>query len=164
MARVSVEQAGSANILAMLDAIAMSEGTATDPITQDDGYDVLVTGVNGRARFSSYAAHPDILILVNSAGLTSTAAGRYQLLHRYWVAYSAQLALPDFSPVSQDLIAIQQMRECSALQPLIEGDLSHAVALIAHLWASLPGAGYGQHQNDFDTIQKFYTDAGGVLA
>ncbi|WP_017773855.1 glycoside hydrolase family 104 protein [Paraburkholderia kururiensis] len=164
MPRITPDQAGGANRCAFLDMIGISEGTVTDPVTQDDGYDILVTGMNGPQRFASYADHPDILVTVNTSGLQSTAAGRYQLLHRYWVAYKAQLNLPDFSPVSQDLVALQQIRERGALPHIDAGNFAHAVLLCSNIWASLPGNGYGQHQNAVAMLQQAYVNAGGALA
>jgi muramidase (phage lysozyme) len=162
--RISVGQAGGQNRCAFLDMIASSEGTATDPATQDDGYDVLVTGINGPRRFDSYASHPDVLVTVNGSGLESTAAGRYQLLYRYWVAYQAQLNLPDFSPVSQDLIALQQIKERGAMPYIDAGDFAHAVLLCSNIWASLPGNGYGQHENAVAALQVAYQAAGGQVS
>lgn len=164
MARITAVQAGGKNVCAFLDTIANSEGTPHDPVTRDDGYDVLVTGINGPARFDSYKSHPNVLVHVNRSGLDSTAAGRYQLLYRYWLAYQKLLKLPDFSPVSQDLIAIQQIRERGALPYVIAGNFTHAVMLCSNIWASLPGNGYGQHQNTVALLQKFYQQAGGVVA
>ena len=42
--------------------------------------------------------------------LKSTGAGRYQLLSRWWDAYRKQLGLKDFSPKSQDAVALQPLR------------------------------------------------------
>ena len=164
MPQLNVTQAGGQNVCAFLDMIANSEGTSHDPATLDDGYDVLVTGINGPARFDSYVSHPDVLVQVNHSGLESTAAGRYQLLYRYWVAYQSSLKLPDFSPVSQDLIAIQQIRERGALPYIASGNFAHAVQLCSNIWASLPGNGYGQHQNTVALLQADYVAAGGTVA
>lgn len=163
MPRITVAQAGSQNRIAFLDMLAASEGTATDPATQDDGYDVLVTGINGPARFTNYAAHPDILVVVNHTGLESTAAGRYQLLYRYWVAYQASMKLPDFGPISQDLIALQQIRERAALPFIDVGNFQKAVALCSNIWASLPGNDYRQHTNTLTDLESVYVAAGGTL-
>jgi muramidase (phage lysozyme) len=108
----------------------------------DDGYNVLVGSTQRTPLlFDSYATHPNVY----NRRYNSTAAGRYQILARYWPHYRALLKLPDFGPVSQDLYAIQQLRERKAL-PLIEaGNVTAAIAKVSNIWASLPGAGYGQH-------------------
>ncbi|MGC7995735.1 lysozyme, partial [Salmonella enterica] len=83
------------------------------------------------------------LIALNPT-LSSTAAGRYQLLARYFDAYKKQLNLPDFSPASQDAIALQQIKERGALADVDAGRFDIAVGKVRNIWASLPGAGYGQ--------------------
>lgn len=162
MARISAAQAGGQNRVAFLDAIASSEiGPALLAVT-DDGYNVLVGSTpTAPLTFSSYAAPPDIY----NAALNSTAAGRYQALNRYAVIYIKQLDLPDFGPISQDLIALQQIRERSALPLIDAGDFSGAVSACSNIWASLPGVGntYGQHVNDLATLQAAYIAAGGSL-
>jgi muramidase (phage lysozyme) len=144
------------NIAAFLDMIAHSEGTA---MLGDDGYNVVVGGT----LFNSYADHPRRRVTVRP-GLISTAAGRYQLLARYFDDYRSELHLPDFSPASQDAIAIQQIRECKAIAAIEAGEFAQAVALCAHIWASLPGAGYGQHENMLAEVQAAYVAAGGTVA
>jgi muramidase (phage lysozyme) len=161
MPRITAQQAGGANVCAFLDAIAVSENTAELLAASDDGYNVLVGSTSGRVLlFASYAQHPNIY----NKRLDSTAAGRYQELYRNWLAYRAVLELPDFGPVSQDLMAIQQIREARALPLIVAGKLSQAISLVAHLWASLPGADYGQHEQQFSMLQIAYTAAGGTLA
>lgn len=153
--------AASDNLCALLDTIAFSEGTdKPGQPSKDRGYDVVVGG----GLFSGYADHPRQLISLSKLGIKSTAAGRYQLLSRYYDAYKKSLSLPDFSPLSQDKIAIQQIRERKAL-PLIEaGRFDEAIAAIRNIWASLPGAGYGQHEHKLDTLRQVYLKAGGKLA
>jgi muramidase (phage lysozyme) len=161
MPRITPEQAGGANVCAFLDMLAVSEIGEGLLHHSDDGYDVLV-GSTARAPllFDSYAAHP----AVYNRRLNSTAAGRYQLLARYWPAYKAKLGLPDFGPVSQDRIAIQQIKERGALGLVQSGHLTAAIAKVSNIWASLPGAGYGQHENDMASLREAYTKAHGVLA
>jgi muramidase (phage lysozyme) len=146
----------SPNLKAFLDMIAVSEGTAGKG---DDGYNVIVGG----ALFESYDDHPRKLVWLRP-GLASTAAGRYQLLSRYYDAYKKQLNLPNFSPISQDLIAIQQIRERGALQDIEKGYISVAIDKVKNIWASLPGAGYGQHENKLDKLIATYKNAGGTVA
>lgn len=147
MALITEAQSGPNGPL-FLDLIAFSEGTSTDPLTKNDGYDVMVTGIEGPEIFTSYLGHPFAnrpgTIVNVKTGLVSTAAGRYQLLYRYWLSYRHSLGLPDFSPLSQDKIAIQQIREQKALEPLAAGDIERAIALCSNIWASFPGNTYGQ--------------------
>ena len=146
----------SPNLKAFLDMIAVSEGTAGKG---DDGYNVIVGG----DLFESYDDHPRKLVWIRP-GLASTAAGRYQLLKRYYDVYKKQLNLPNFSPLSQDLIAIQQIRERGALQDIEMGYITIAIDKVKNIWASLPGAGYGQHENKLDKLITSFINAGGTVA
>src|SRR5579863_9314951 len=100
MAAISAEDAGGAALVTFLDTIAYSEGTSTSPHSQNDGYDVIVTGVDGHHEFNDYSDHPfangepPIVIRNSTPPLMSTASGRYQLLARYWTVYKQQLGLP----------------------------------------------------------------------
>jgi muramidase (phage lysozyme) len=145
-----------ANLKAFLDMLASSEGTKG---RGDDGYNVIVGG----ELFKSYADHPRKLVHLN-AHLESTAAGRYQLLARYFDAYKAQLKLTDFSPVSQDTIAVQQIAERKALPDIEAGRIETAIYKCSNIWASLPGNNYGQHQNSISKLLAYYKAAGGQLA
>lgn len=143
------------NRRAFLDMIAHSEGTAN---LGDDGYNVIVGG----SLFEGYADHPRKLIVLNKKGLKSTAAGRYQLLSRYFDAYKKLLGLDDFSPESQDMIALQQIRECRALDDVDAGRVEQAIHKCRRIWASFPGAGYGQHENRLGDLLTVYERAGGA--
>ena len=102
--------------------------------------------------------------VINSRGLTSNASGRYQFMLRDWAHYRKQLSLPDFGPESQDRWALQLIRERGAL-PLIDGgNFDLAVAKVRNLWASLPGAGYGQPEHGIEKLRTAYLNAGGTLA
>lgn len=151
---------GSPNLCAFLDTIATSEIGATLLAASDNGYNVLVGGM----LFEGYDDHPRKLVWLPRLNISSTAAGRYQLLARYFDSYKALLGLQDFSPASQDAIAVQQIRECRALPMVEAGDIVAALGRCAHIWASLPGAGYGQHENNLAGLETAYVNAGGVLA
>lgn len=147
------------NRQAFLQLIAWSEGTDNGrQRTNNRGYDVLVGG----GLFTNYADHPRQKILLSKLGIVSTAAGRYQLLARYWDHYRTLLQLPDFAPDSQDAVTLQQLQECRALVAIDAGQPAVAVARCKHLWASLPGAGYGQHEHTWSSLLTVYLAAGGV--
>lgn len=160
-------QSLSANTRAFLQTIGISEGTVTSPITKNDGYDVIVTGIDMQPEiFTNYSTHPfsngRIAKVINSKGLTSTASGKFQILARYYDFYKKQLCLPDFSPDSQDKIALQLIAECHALDDIDAGDFDSAVYKCRSRWASLPKAGYGQHENNIEKLRAAYTAAGGL--
>jgi len=161
MARISATDAGGKNRTAFLDMIAVSEIGGRLLAQSDDGYNVLVGSTPARLLlFNGYADHPNVY----NAATNSTAAGRYQILNRFWKVYKQQLRLPDFGPVSQDKYALQQLRERGALPLIDAGRFSEAVAKCKNIWASLPGAGYGQHENKIETLAQAYRDAGGQEA
>lgn len=149
------------NIAAFLDMLAWSEGTAG---IGDDGYNVLVGSRKAQPiTFGNYADHPRIMVQIRE-GLVSSAAGRYQLLGRYFDPYKKLLKLQDFSPAAQDAIAIQQIREQGALPAIEHGDLADAIRRCRNIWASLPGAGYGQHEHKLTDLRAAFTKAGGIAA
>lgn len=149
------------NLDAFLSMIAHSEGTAE---IGDRGYNCLVGSTPAKpVLFPSYADHPRIRVQLRP-DLWSTAAGRYQILARYYDAYKDRLALNDFSPASQDAIAIEMIREQHALPDILAGRFDAAVVKVANIWASLPGAGYGQHENRMADLRAAFTRNGGQLA
>jgi muramidase (phage lysozyme) len=146
---------------AFLDLVAWSEGTSSSPLTRNDGYDVIVTGVDGPSVFTDYARHPfeaggNVTVRKGPLPLVSTAAGRYQILVRIWRFYKTQLRLTDFSPASQDSVALKMIAERGAL-PLIQlGDIHGAIAKCANLWASFPGNSYGQGGRTLEAMVSRY--------
>lgn len=160
----------TSNLTAFLKMIAVSEGTSG---IGDDGYNVLVGSRSSMPiLFGSYHDHPHVRIQLHADDrstpkneeLTSTAAGRYQILGRYADYYRRQLDLPDFSPASQDAIAIQLIRERGALPDVEAGRFDHAVQKVCGAWASLPGAGYRQHENKIASLRDAFVAAGGQLS
>ena len=162
MARLTESQAGGANVLRFLDLIAFSEGTS--PIkASDDGYNVLYGG----GLFQGYADHPrrKLTFRINSKPVTSTAAGRYQLLERYWDAYRVSLRLVGgFAPENQDRIALQQIRERRALDDINAGRIQQAIAKCSNIWASFPGNTYDQNPHRLDNLLGRWVELGGALA
>lgn len=144
---------------AFLDLIAYSEGTdnGRQP-TNNHGYDVIVGG----KLFYDYSKHPGVYVKLNPR-LTSSAAGRYQILEKFAKHYMKQLRLPDFGPDSQDKIAIQLIKECKALEDIYAGRIHSAVYKCRSRWASLPGAGYGQHEQKIEKLIAVFKEAGGVV-
>ncbi len=145
---------------AFLDTIAYSEGTSTSPLTQNDGYDVIVTGINGPSIFTDYSKHPfedGGMVTVRAVPLLqSTAAGRYQLLARYWRVYKVQLGLTDYSPASQDAVAIQQMKERGAIDYIEADNPQVAIEACSNIWASFPGNDYQQGgKNMAELLEKY---------
>ncbi|WP_313073082.1 glycoside hydrolase family 24 protein [Atlantibacter hermannii] len=145
---------------AFLDMLAWSEGTdKPGQPTRNRGYDVIVGGT----LFNNYADHPRKMIDLPRLRIKSTAAGRYQLLVRYWDVYRRQLGLKDFSPASQDAVALQQIKERRALELIDKGNIRQAIDRCSNIWASLPGAGYGQYEHKIEDLLKKFREAGGFV-
>ncbi len=151
----------SDNLKAFRDMIAWSEIGPELLALSDNGYNVNVGSTPAHPiLFPSYDEHPRIEVVAQN----SDAAGRYQFMGRYWLAYKAQLNLPDFGPASQDLWCNQLIRECHAMDDVEAGRLESAIAKCASRWASLPGNSYGQHTQKISDLTAAYVMAGGTLA
>lgn len=165
MPRITPEAAGGLNVCALLDVVSYSEATST--VTgSDDGYNVNVGG----ALFEGYGKHPRIA--VNTRWGLSDAAGRYQIMAAIpgrivtdtWDWASRACKVPDFSPLSQDLVAIYLIKRRGALADIQAGRFADAVYKCRQEWASLPGAGYGQFEHKIEDLQTVYLLNGGSLA
>ncbi len=168
MPRIAEQPGIGRNLLAFLDMLAWSELGSDYLKRSDNGYNVVVTGSDGKLElFTDYATHPFSggrkSKLINSNGLTSNASGRYQQMLKDWPHYRELLKLPDFGPVSQDRLAIQHIRECRALPDVIAGRVEVAVDKCRNIWASLPGAGYGQREHRMQDLIAQYERALKVL-
>jgi len=125
------------NVRIMLDLISRAEGN-TD-------YDTIVGG----SKFKDFSTHPNKRVYLKSLKkvIPSDAAGRYQIMGFNWGPYSKRLNLKDFSPESQDKIAIQMLADRGALSSILQGDFANAVKKSKSQWASLPASdikqGYG---------------------
>lgn len=158
----------STNLFAFKKMLRFSEGTLNHKLTKNGGYDVIVTGIDGKLEvFADYSDHPFASgrpgKVFNKAGQRSTASGAYQQLLRYWPAYKKQLGLPDFSPDSQEKLCDQLLREQKAMALIEAGKITDAIHACANIWASLPGAGYNQREHKLDVLLKAYQDFGGKL-
>lgn len=160
------------NLAAFLDLIAWSEGTSTQKATKDDGYDVIVDGVDGLHNFTDYSTHPfttgrpsiivraafyrglagetsdisaaTIPIVCTREELRSTASGRYQIELETWTELARTLHLGTFNPNNQDLAAWQLITRCRATEYLLRGRVVNAIEACNEIWASFPGNLYSQ--------------------
>lgn len=141
------------NLKAFLLMIQYSEGTAGK-----NAYKMLYGG----QFFNDFSRHPNIA--VSKWGLTSTAAGAYQILFRTWQELQQKLNLTDFGPQNQDRAAIELIRQKKALDDVLAGRFVQAIDKCKKVWASLPGAGYGQHEKNATGLLAVYKMAGGSVA
>lgn len=140
-----------------LDMIAKSEGTFGHG---DNGYNIIVGGQT----FDDYSTHPNVKVWIHSIQNYSTAAGRYQIIHPTFLHLCEKYGYSDFSPATQDAMAIDLISEAGALDDMESGRFNDAVTKCAHIWASLPGAGYGQHENALNNLRSAFQAAGGVIS
>lgn len=149
------------NIKAFLDMIAYAEGTIN--YGNEDGYNVLF---GGETFDNGYVDHPRKAITrrMGNSSITSSAAGKYQFLTRTWDAIVKQYGFKGrFTPEAQDLAAIKLIQERKAYDDIKNGDFAKAVGKVRNIWASLPGAGYGQPEKKLKDLEKVYKEAGGWL-
>ena len=152
------------NIKAFLDLIAWCEGTKG---VGDDGYNVSVKGADDKTipLFHSYADHPRRRVFISQTVGFSDAAGRYQIMGKFWTFYEKALDLPDFGHDSQDRYAINLLRECKAYPLIIAGGIEEAITRCRSRWASLPGANYpGQKTRSLDDCLVKFKEFGGTIA
>jgi muramidase (phage lysozyme) len=152
-------------LTAFLSLIGWSEFTSRSTITQNNGYDIIVTGLDGPSRFDDYSDHPFAphfnrppVQWKRNPDMFSTAAGRYQILYRFWAIYKVQLGLANFGPAAQDQVALQLIKECHAVPLIISGDVAAAITACSSRWASFPGNNYGQHSHDMDSLLAQYQE------
>jgi muramidase (phage lysozyme) len=148
----------AANRKAFLSMIAFSEGTYN--IGKCSGYSALFGG----GAFSSFADHPRQEFYIKRLNIFTSAAGRYQIEKGMFDAYKRLLDLPDFTPQSQDAIAIQMIKEKGALPDIDAGRIPLAIAKCASIWASFPSSKAGQPAKTMAELLGAFTGNGGKLA
>lgn len=154
MAIITADKAGGINVTAFLDMLSWSEGTSTIKASED-GYNVLVGG----NLFTDYDQHPNKRIYLPHYKIYSTAAGRYQILYRTWQAIVKNYGFRGrFIPEAQDLAAIKLLTESGALPHIKSGRIAEAILKAAPIWASLPGAGYGQREHKLTQLLGIYAE------
>ena len=149
----------NANIRAFLKAIADAEG---------GGYDFKYGAVKGKRndpwRFSDYSTHPG-----PGFGGVTTAAGMYQINKVTWQDHGERrMGLTDFTPETQDLIAVSMLRGLGAIEKIKTGDIEAGLSLASKQWAALPmGRGQaGRHNQPYVQFEQFeaaYKAAGGTI-
>jgi len=103
---------------------------------EDNGVYYLLYG--GKETFTDTNTHPNRKI--EAWGRTSTAAGAYQILKPTWDDAKKRGIVADFSPASQDKLALWKLEQRGALPDVEAGKIEKAILLLRNEWASLPGA------------------------
>jgi muramidase (phage lysozyme) len=138
-------------IKAFLDTIAYAEGTFAP-----EGYRTQYT----YTLFDSFKDHPRQVNCAWYKGelLCSSAAGRYQFLQSTWDRLVRKIGVRDFSPENQDKAAIQLLSEQKAVGDIKAGRIKAAIEKVCTIWASLPGATYGQPTRSLKDLEKVYKE------
>jgi len=138
------------NVKAFLFTIRASEHRYPNDVTNDAAYHIFYGG----KRFYDMSDHPVLtgeikpVPLPNNIcaasglgpGCVSSAAGAYGFIKATWVRLRDKMQLPDFSPTSQDLAAVQLLDDIGALSLIQSGDIQGALKKASKVWASLPGS------------------------
>lgn len=145
-----------------LNLIAWSEGTSLDPLTHNDGYDVIVGGINGRSIISNYNRHPfadgqpAVCVRKGPPPLYSTASGRYQIILPTWEYLSSKYGLKNFTAANQDAAAIHLIEERHCDKLIYAGNVAEAIQTVSNIWASFPGNLYNQGGFDLNVLIAKY--------
>jgi len=105
--------------------------------------------------------HPNVAII--GSKYVSTAAGRYQFIKATYDEMQERCkdAIPDFTPTSQDNAAVcmLNMKGVNHVNPIeTEFAFSEEVDKVSKIWASLPGAGYGQPERKLGELWRVYRE------
>ncbi|MDY7576738.1 paar repeat-containing protein [Herbaspirillum sp. RTI4] len=133
------------NVKAFLSMIGIAEG--------GDYHALFGWHHTSKWTFTNESTHPG----AGKDGKT-TAAGLYQINRACWLEMGQKAqGLTDFSPHTQDLIAVQNIRAYKALKPIIDGDIKTAINLLkANQWVSF-------QVHPYSDLESWYKAAGGVV-
>lgn len=127
------------NVRKFLDFLGEAEGA---------DYNTVVGG----SSFTDYTKHPNIVGLRTKEG-PSTAAGRYQITKTTYDDFAGRLGITDFSPESQDKIALAIIQQQGALDDVRQGNFQTAIEKLGNRWASLPSSPYSQPKKSWEWVQ-----------
>lgn len=128
-----------------LDFLGKAEGAEYDTI------------VGGKQKIADFTKHPNIVGLTTAEG-PSTAAGKYQITGTTYRDVAPKLGITDFSPESQDKIALELIRRAGAMDAVDRGDWNTAINKLGGTWASLPSSPYKQPKRTAEFVQKHLGD------
>lgn len=94
----------------------------------------------GKREFTDTSTHP-LEEPIEAWGHKSTAAGAYQILNGTWNQAKKEGVASDFTPDSQDKIAIWIIQRSGAARYVLDGKVEEAIACLRLQWTSLPGGG-----------------------
>lgn len=133
------------NVKAFLSMIGTSEG--------GDYHALFGWHHTSKWTFKDESKHPGA-----GADGKTTAAGLYQINKACWIEMGQKAqGLSDFSPNTQDLIAIQNIRSHKAMDSIMAGDIKTAINILkANQWTSF-------QVHSYSDLEGWYKAAGGVV-
>jgi muramidase (phage lysozyme) len=143
----AINETKGANVKAFLEMLSHAEGTYG---RGDNGYNVRWTGV----LFEGYATHPWHVKPWSTSGTKHTPAGKYQILVGTFDGLKASCG-GDFSPSSQDRMAISLMKSKGAYDLVVQGKPAEAIRKLPGTWSSLKA-------HSEATLLKWYEQHGGT--
>lgn len=147
-----IEQAiQNENAQKYLRMLALAEGTYKN--STSNPYNVAFGG----STIADLSKHPGVardFTQTDGKANKTTAAGAYQFIKPTWENLQASLKLPDFSPRSQDLAALELIRRNGALNDVLAGNFDAANKRNGGTWASLPSSPYAQPKRSQGFIEK----------
>ena len=76
---------------------------------------------------------------------------------------TARLGLKDFSPKSQDAVALQQIKERGALPMIDRGDIRQAIDRCSNIWAYCRALVMVSSSHKADSLIAKFKEAGGTV-
>ncbi len=147
-------------VMAMLDVIASRE---TKGLEKNKALFALNTPIDNSKYATNLNSHPWAGLAKPESiknGVTSTAAGRYQITLTAWnEAIQRGNEFPDFSEATQNRLAVIRMEYRGALGLLRKGDIEGAVNKLKNEWVSLPGGS----QSKGYSMSEFMSDYSELL-
>lgn len=126
---------------------------------EDDSVYYILYG--GQRTFTDTSKHP-LDKPIPAWGRQSTASGAYQIIYATWNQAKKESIASDFTPASQDRIAVWLIQRSGAMRYIIDGgDIEKAIPYLRGQWASLPGASQSrmtmiQARQQFDKYAREY--------
>lgn len=144
----------NSNYSPRMQAFLATIGWAETGTSAKESYRKLV--FNGS--FNNFSTHPLIkqCAPINGKRICSTAAGAYQMLDKSWWDVQPKLKLPDFSPQSQDRMAVEYIRRNNAIADVESGNFTKAACKVGKIWASFPCNSYNQNPKTMEELNSYY--------
>jgi muramidase (phage lysozyme) len=128
----SINYEANVNVKAFLKLIRYAEnGSESDSV-----YYKLY---GGKREFTDTSTHP-LEEPIEAWGYKSTAAGAYQILNSTWKQAKKEGVATDFTPFSQDKVAIWIIQKSGAMRYVLDANIEEAIAHLRLQWTSLPGS------------------------